>query len=198
MIKRRRDAGRAFCFLGFVRNIFPVDRICQKEGRRWIRFVSSINTQSKKNKDMKKIIASLALTLLVFTGSIFAGTGDVPQSVNGAFNEKFAQAKDVKWETGKGFYKAEFEMRGRTLMVYFAGNGDIMGIAGNLSPVKLPESLRSEIKKNYAGYWITDLFKYRNTDENGFVVTLEGADKVIVLKATGGQGWLVYRTAGKD
>jgi outer membrane lipoprotein-sorting protein len=146
---------------------------------------------------MKKFIASLALAMLVCTGSIFAGTGGVPQSVNGAFNEKFAQAKDVKWETGKGFYKAEFEMRGRTMFVYFADNGDIMGIAGNLSPVRLPESLRSEIKKNYSSYWITDLFKYRNEDGGGFVVTLEGADKVIVLKALGDQGWQVYRTISK-
>jgi hypothetical protein len=148
---------------------------------------------------MKKFIVSIALSMLVFTGSIFAATGvnGVPESVNGVFNERFAQAKDVKWETGKGFYKAEFEMRGRTLFAYFADNGDLMGIAGNLSPVKLPEALRSELKSGYANYWITDLFKYRNTDEDGFVVTLEGADKVIVLKALGAQGWQVYKTIAK-
>jgi hypothetical protein len=143
---------------------------------------------------MKKIIVSLALSILVFTGSTFAGTGDVPASVNGAFNEKFAQAKGVKWETGKDFYKAEFEMRGRTLFVYFADNGDIMGIAGYVSPVKLPGSLQSVIKKSYANYWITDLSKYRNAEEDGFVITLESADKVIVLKATGDQGWKVYKS----
>jgi hypothetical protein len=147
---------------------------------------------------MKKIIVSLAFSMLVFTSSTFAGTGGVPASVSSVFNEKFAQAKDVRWETGKGFYKAAFEMRGRTLFVFFADNGDIMGMAGNLSPVRLPESLRSEIKKNYSNYWITDLFKYRNADENGFVITLEGADKVIVLKALGDQGWQVYKTSVKN
>ena len=146
---------------------------------------------------MKKIIVSLALLMLVFTGSTFASTGDVPAAVTGALNEKFAQAKDVKWETGKDFYKAAFEMRGRTMFVFFADNGDIMGIAGNLSPVRLPESLRSAIKKNYSNYWITDLFKYRNADEDGFVITLEGADKVIVLKALVAQGWQVYKTSAK-
>jgi hypothetical protein len=146
---------------------------------------------------MKKIIVSLALSMLVFTGSTFAGTGGVPASVSGVFNEKFANAKDVKWETGKDFYKAAFEMRGRTLFVYFAENGDIMGIAGNLSPVRLPETLRLEIKKNYSNYWITDLFKYRNADEDGFVITLEGADKVIVLKALSDHGWQVYKTMAK-
>jgi hypothetical protein len=145
---------------------------------------------------MKKIIVSLALLILVFTGSTFAGNG-VPSMVSGVFNEKFANAKDVKWETGKDFYKAAFEMRGRTLFVYFADNGDIMGIAGNLSPVRLPETLRSEIRKSYSNYWITDLFKYRNADEDGFVITLEGADKVIILKASGDQGWQVYKTISK-
>lgn len=146
---------------------------------------------------MKKIIVSLALLMLVFTGSTFAGIGGVPASVSGVFNEKFADAKDVRWETGKGFYKAAFEMGGRTLFAFFAANGDITGIAGNLSPVRLPEVLRSEIKKNYSNYWITDLFKYRNADEDGFVITLEGADKVIVLKALGDQGWQVYKTSAK-
>ncbi len=149
---------------------------------------------------MKKFIVSIALSMLVFTGSIFAATGDngVPELVNGVFNERFAQAKDVTWETGKGFYKAEFDMRGRTLFAYFADNGDLIGIAGNLSPVKLPETLRSELKRNYANYWITELVKYRNAEEDGFVVTLEGADKVIVLKALGAQGWEVYRTNAKN
>ena len=147
---------------------------------------------------MKKIIVSLALSMLVFTGSTFAASGGVPASVSSVFNEKFVQAKDVKWETGKDFYKAAFEMRGRTMFVYFADNGDIMGIAGNLSPVRLPEPLRSEIKKNYSNYWITDLFKYRNAVEDGFVITLEGADKVIVLKALGGQGWRPYKTIAKN
>ncbi len=146
---------------------------------------------------MKKIIVSLALLMLVFTGNIFAGTGGVPASVSSVFNEKFANVKDVRWETGKNFYKAAFEMRGKTLFVFFADNGDIMGVAGNLSPVRLPETLRSEIKKNYSNYWITDLFKYRNADEDGFVVTLEGADKVVVLKALGNQGWQVYKTITK-
>lgn len=148
---------------------------------------------------MKKFIVSIALSMLVFTGSIFAATGDngVPESVNGVFTERFAQAKDVQWETGKGFYKAEFELRGRTLFAYFADNGDLMGIAGNLSPVKLPEALRSELKSSYANYWITDLFRYRNADEDGFVITLEGADKVILLKALGDQGWQVYKTIAK-
>jgi hypothetical protein len=149
---------------------------------------------------MKKFIVSIALSMLVFTGSTFAATGDngVPESVNGAFNERFAQAKDVTWETGKRFYKAEFYMHGRTFFAYFADNGDMMGIAGNLSPVKLPETLRSELKRNYSNYWITDLVKYRNAEEDGFVVTLEGADKVIVLKAPGGQGWQMYKTSAKN
>jgi hypothetical protein len=184
-------------FLGFVRKILVVSRICRNTFWGWIRFVLSINSIQKNNKDMKKIIVSLALLMLVFPGSTFAGTSGVPALVSGAFNEKFANAKDVKWEMGKGFYKAAFEMRGRTLFVYFADNGDIMGIAGNLSPVGLPERLRSEVKKNYSNYWITELFKYRNADDDGFVITLEGADKVIVLKALGDQGWQVYKTVAK-
>jgi hypothetical protein len=197
MLKNRARLWSRPLFLEVVRRIFVVGRICRKTIRGRVRFVLSIISIQKNNKDMKKIIVSLLLWMLVFTGSTFAGTGGVPASVSSVFNEKFANAKDVIWETGKNFYKAAFEMRGKTVFVFFANNGDIMGIAGNLSPARLPEGLRSEIKKNYSTYWITDLFNYRNADEEGFVVTLEGADKVIVLKALGDQGWRVYKTIAK-
>src|ERR1700743_2684372 len=149
---------------------------------------------------MKKFIVSIALSLLVFTGRTLAATGDngVPEPVNSVFNERFPEVKDVAWETGKDFYKAGFDMRGRMVFAYFAANGDLMGIASNLSPFKLPKTLKSALKSNYANYWITDLVKYRIAEEDGLVVTLEDADKVIVLKALGTQGWRVYKTKAKN
>ena len=52
------------------------------------------------------------------------------------------------------------------------------------------------VKQN-TDIWITDLFGYHNMDEKGFVITLESADKVVVLKAVGEEGWRVYKTTSK-
>ncbi len=150
---------------------------------------------------MKKTIIALAFTMLGLAGSTYAATPKsipVPVLVEDQFSQQFAHAMDVQWEEGKNFFKATFEDWGRTLFAFYADNGDLMGVATNLSSRNLPERLQAQIKKSYEGYWITDLFAYHNQDEKAFVVTLENADKVIVLKAAGEGGWIVYQTKVKN
>src|SRR5271170_1102880 len=135
---------------------------------------------------MKKTFFTLAISMLGFAGSSFAATpkstDPVPANVESEFCERFTTAMDVRWEERKNFFKATFEDWGRTLFAFYADNGDLMGVASNLSSSTLPERLQTQVKKYYSGYWITDLFAYHNQDEKGFVVTLESADRVIVLK----------------
>jgi hypothetical protein len=153
-----------------------------------------------KSKDMKKTLIAFAITMLGLSASSNAATlkSEVPPTVEAQFNQQFNHAMDVRWEEGQNFFKATFEDLGRTLFAFYAGDGDLMGVAANLSPNALPEHLKTAIKQSYAGYWITDLFGYHNQDEQGFVVTLENADRVIVLKADGDNGWKVYRTTIKN
>lgn len=148
---------------------------------------------------MKKIIALTSLVCLLMGGSAFAASNghEVPATVITGFNQLFNQAKDVTWETGKDFFKATFDWNGRTLFAFYADNGDLMGVATNLSAAVIPGNLRADIRKNYSGYWITDLFGYRNDQEQALVITLENADKKIILKSTGGESWSVYRTTLK-
>jgi hypothetical protein len=152
-------------------------------------------------KIMKKTLFTFAISMLGFAGSSFAATpkstDPVPANVESEFSVQFTTAMDVRWEEGKNFFKATFEDWGRTLFAFYADNGDLMGVASNLSTTTLPERLRTQVRKSYAGYWVTDLFGYHNADEKGFVITLENADKVIVLKAMGNEGWSVYKTTVK-
>jgi hypothetical protein len=149
---------------------------------------------------MKKAIIAFAFTMLGFAGTTYAAAPkiEVPVRVEAQFSQQFAHAMDVRWEEGKNFFKATFEDWGRTLFAFYADNGDLMGVATNLSSRNLPDRLQAQIKKAYAGYWITDLFGYHNMDEKGFVITLENADKVVVLKAVGEGGWNVYQTKVKS
>jgi len=150
---------------------------------------------------MKKTIITFAIMMLGLTGSIYAATPNsadaVPANVESEFSQQFTNAMDVRWEEGKNFFKATFEDWGRTLFAFYADNGDLMGVATNLSTTTLPERLRAQVRKSYAGYWVTDLFGFHNADEKGFVITLENADKVVVLKAVGNESWSVYKTTVK-
>ena len=149
---------------------------------------------------MKKIIVSLAVAFAVFTGRTYAAAAgpSIPVSVTDEFTHHFAGASDVTWEIGKTFYKATFDMHGKTLFAFYAGNGSLMGVAHNLSPVNLPDGLRDEIKDSYAGYWITELFTYQNDTEKAFVITLESPEKIVVLKGGGQSAWTVYKTVPRS
>ncbi|HTR27658.1 MAG TPA: hypothetical protein VMH27_00210 [Puia sp.] len=150
---------------------------------------------------MKKTIIALAFATLGFTASTFAATpksaAPVPVRVETEFTHHFAGAVDVRWEEGRNFFKATFEDWGRTLFAFFSDNGELMGVATNLSSTGLPDRLQAQIKYSYSGYWITDLFGYHNAAERGFVVTMENADKILVLKATDEGDWKVYKTTVK-
>jgi hypothetical protein len=154
-----------------------------------------------KLQDMKKTMITFAITMLGLTGSTYAATAKsvdaVPANVESEFSQEFTTAMDVRWEEGENFFKATFEDWGRTLFAFYADNGDLMGVATNLSTTTLPERLRAQVRKSYAGYWVSDLFGYHNADEKGFVITLENADKVVVLKAVGNESWSVYKTTVK-
>jgi hypothetical protein len=188
---------------GIGRRILPVDRICRKFRDGHDSFVSSKKIQDIiKPEDMKKTMIAFAFTMLGIVGSSYAAAPElnvpVPVPVEVRFSQQFAHAMDVRWEEGKNFFKATFEDWGRTLFAFYAGNGDLMGVATNLSVGSLPERLQAQVKRSYTGYWITDLFGYHNADEKGFVITLENADKVVVLKAVGDGGWNVYQTKVKS
>ena len=148
---------------------------------------------------MKKIIVSLAIALAVFTGRTYAAGIDpsIPGSVTEEFSRHFGGAKDITWETGRDFYKATFDMHGRTLFAFYAINGNLMGVAHNLSPDGLPAALREELKNSWTGYWITGLVTYRKGSDKTYVMMLENPDRIVVLQATSQSRWTVDKTTEK-
>lgn len=149
---------------------------------------------------MKKVTVLLTASLLLLACSTYARNTDstTPESINAEFTRDFARATNVEWEQTDNFYKATFDFNGKVLFAFYSTNADFMGVAYNLPSDKLPRNLQSAIEKSYANYWITDLFRYRTADEDGFVITLENADKVVTLKSEGVQGWNLYHVAWKS
>jgi len=146
---------------------------------------------------MKQMILTLAVAL----SSVFAFAGEenanVKSEVLNAFNNEFATAKEVKWTTTEAYYKADFVFNNQYIAAYYTMTGELMGITKNISSLDLPVSLQAKLKKDYSKYWISELFELSNNDGTTYYVTLENADKKIILKSTGSNNWNIFKKVVK-
>jgi hypothetical protein len=146
---------------------------------------------------MKKIIITLAITL----GTLSSFAGEVKENVSSrvldAFKTEFASATEVSWTAGSNFYKAEFVYNSQHVSAFYNTEGELLGLTRYISSLDLPINLQAGLKKNYSGYWISDLFEVSNSDGTGYYITVENANSKIVLKSTGGQGWNLYKKTTK-
>src|ERR1700759_2951466 len=143
---------------------------------------------------MKKKIISMLAAFVLITGTLFAnsGTNTVPVSVSDAFHQNFSQARDIRWEALGSYYKVTFRDMSKTMYAFYSDEADFMGSALNTLSDKLPDSLQAGLKNWLQNYWITDLAKYQVAGKVGYLVTLDNAEKKIVLKSTDSQHWQIY------
>ena len=144
---------------------------------------------------MKKIIITLAIAMTTLVS--FAGEENVSSTVLNSFSKEFAGAQDVQWTNGKDCYKASFVFNSQHVTAFYNLDGDLMGITRNISSLDLPISLQAGLKKDYSGFWISDLFEVSNADGTNYYITMEKADGKIVLKSGMGGKWSVYKKVTK-
>jgi hypothetical protein len=149
---------------------------------------------------MKKRIILLSLSLILLFTTTYAknDNGKIPEAVTARFSRDFSVVGNVQWEKIDFYYKASFIRQGTTLFAFYTEDADYMGAANYILSNRLPVSLKSSIKKNYAGYWITDLFTYSNKDNTGYFITLENADQEIMLKTDNNLHWHLYKSVRKS
>jgi hypothetical protein len=164
---------------------------------------TKLNNQIK-NTTMKKLITAAVLSTVLLVNAAFANktvtnkNEDVNYKVEAAFKQEFAQAKDVNWKKTDDYYKAVFKINGELVNAYFTPEGEMMGMVHNILSTQLPISLQSSLRKEYDGYWITDLFEYSKQDSNGYYITIENADRIITLQSTDGYSWSTYSKTKKQ
>ena len=149
---------------------------------------------------MKKCILSIAAVLLMGL-SVFAAKNDerdINQSIVKSFHKEFINAKNIKWEQKTGYVKVEFTLNDQVLFAYYDNEGKLTAIVRNIVSDQLPISLLTSLKKEYTGYWISELFELASDDQTTYYVTLENADKKIVLRSSGLDDWDVYSKTRKE
>jgi hypothetical protein len=147
---------------------------------------------------MKKIILSMTILLMMGLSSFAAGTGNDHNEAVQAFRKDFAGATNVVWEQNNNLLRVNFTFNGLILSAYYSNEGELQAVVRNISSDQLPISLLTDLKKNYGNYWISDLFELVSGDQTHYYITLENADKKIVLKSAGLSQWEQYSKVKKD
>jgi hypothetical protein len=147
---------------------------------------------------MKKLITAALLSSILLMNAAFANKNEnVNMQVEAAFKQEFGQAKEVSWQKTDRYYKAIFKMNNEVVNAYFTHDGELMGIIHNILSTQLPINLQTSLKKEYEGYWITELFEFARPDSNGYYITIQNADEIITLQSTDGSSWSTFSKAKK-
>lgn len=147
---------------------------------------------------MKKSILTWVLLLTVGLSSTFAHIKEnVNEQVISAFKKDFATAQDVSWEKSKDLSKATFKLNDQVMYAYYADGGSLVAVIRNIVSSQLPITLLSDLKKNYNGYWITDLFEMASDNTTTYYVTVENGDQSVVLKSSGLNSWETFKKEKK-
>jgi len=137
---------------------------------------------------MKRTFATIALTAaLLFTagvGSSFAhSTAKDNDNIDVYFHKDFQNAELISTSTGTGFVKVIFKMSSMILTAFYSNSGELLAVTHNITSTQLPLQLLMQVKRNYSGYWISDLFEYNANGSSSYFLTLENADSKITLRS---------------
>jgi len=124
---------------------------------------------------MKKLALVLAATMIASLS--FAQTlkeKAVPAAVKTAFQQKYPNAKETKWEKENSNFEAEFEINETDYSVLIDASGNILETEIEIDNNALPSNVRDYVSKNYSGQKIKEAAKI--TDAKG-IVTYEAEIK---------------------
>jgi hypothetical protein len=146
-----------------------------------------------------KLIAAAALILTMSTTRSFAGPDHgISSQLRTALQKDFNKAELVDYASGKDYTRLTLKTNDMIVFAYYSENGDLLAVTRNIKSTQLPLSLLLDLKKNYTGYWITDLFEMSAGSQSSYYMTLENGDTKVNLKSFNNDGWETIRKDKKD
>jgi len=145
----------------------------------------------------KKLAIAVALLLTVGVTSSFATPNDKTDVIKASFRKDFKKAELMEMEAGDSYNKLTFKMNDMVLYAFYTDNGELLAVTRNIKSNQLPIQLLLDLKRDYANYWITDLFEFNGDGSNSYYVTLENADTSITLRASSSDNWQLYSRKNK-
>ncbi len=145
----------------------------------------------------------LLIVLLTVASSLFTNVSSATDKIEIApaaiqsFKSTFAQASEVNWSVSNHLYKAEFTLNGQYATVFYEADGNLVATTRNVSSLQLPIMLQATLRKDYADYWISDLFELTNVEGTSYFATLQQGDTKIILKGTATSEWSTFQKTRK-
>ncbi len=140
---------------------------------------------------MKKHIFLLVVVLsagLMFTsckqGKKTEGSeekSEVPEAVQKSFQEKFAQASEVKWEEEEGTYEAEFQLNGKEMSAEFSGDGTWMETETEVDQADLPAAIVDTLESAYGDYTVEKVESCETPEGKNWEIELKKDDTEMEL-----------------
>ena len=140
---------------------------------------------------MKKIIYLFVLLLALANGAHSAsGTPEVP--VVAAFERTFTGANHITWLQRINIYQVNFAWEGSWVSAYYNSRSELICVTHQILSSELPLPLQRELKKRYSQFWISELFTLSTDGEEYYYITLQSADKTLILESTDGAYWCCF------
>jgi hypothetical protein len=145
---------------------------------------------------MKTILFALSL----FAASIFnqanaAGTFENPQA-QASFESQFGKATNVQWTETGAFYQVRFTLDGIVSEAWYNAEGTLVALTRKQSVDSLPASLRAALDLKQR--WVSDLTEVESESGTTWYITLEDADRKVVLQSSaGGRRWVKFEQSTK-
>jgi hypothetical protein len=141
---------------------------------------------------MKKTILSIAILLTAFSAAFASPFDSYNKNAVSSFQKDFKSASDVSWSETPRYLRVSFHFEKQNLYAYYDAQGNLVGLVHHMLTTSLPDNLQKQIKKNYSGYWVSELFQVTFDDGAYYFVELKNADQTIVLSTDGSDSWHTY------
>ncbi|SET09689.1 PepSY-like domain-containing protein [Hymenobacter actinosclerus] len=109
-----------------------------------------------------KLPFGLLAAALLLTGSASAQklkAAQVPAAVVAGFNQKFPQAKEVKWEKEGSHYEAGFEQGKQEMSALLSAAGTLVETETEIQVSQLPAGVQATLARQYKGVKIKEAAK---------------------------------------
>lgn len=141
---------------------------------------------------MKKIILSIAIVLTLFSTALADSPDRFSKNAVAAFQKDFKSASEVSWAETSHYYRVSFHMDKQTLLAYYDAQGNLISVVHHILTTGLPEQLRKDIRKQFANYWVSELFQVSFEEGSYYFIELKNADETIVLTTDSNLCWHEY------
>jgi len=138
----------------------------------------------------------IALVIMGFAGC--CQKPDVPASVKTAFEEKFVDAKNIKWEKeNDSEWEAEFKFQDMEYSANFTADGTWVETEHEIQISDLPTMIKSSVETDYAGFEIGEIEISEKVNGIFYEIEFEQGEEKIEL-VFDNKGTLVKKIYNED